>query len=61
MHILEESATSIFKDMHIWVPSFWTLRILRIYTWESSGTSVKEQGTPKFASDYGAQRARFKA
>jgi len=48
-------------DMHIWVLSIWILRILRILIWVTSGTLVKEQGSFNLVSDYGAQRACFKA
>ena len=36
----------LHSDMHIWAPSFWTLRILSILLWGPSGTLVKEKGSP---------------
>jgi len=38
--------TGLHSDMHIWAPSFWTLRILSILLWGPSGTFVKEEGLP---------------
>jgi hypothetical protein len=34
-----------------------TQRTLRFYVWGSSGTLVKQQGSPELISDYGTQRA----
>jgi hypothetical protein len=32
-------------DIHTWVPSFWTRRILGNWAWGPSGALVKEQGS----------------
>jgi len=34
--------------------------MLGVWAWGQSGTSVEDQGSLEFASDYGAQRVRFK-
>jgi hypothetical protein len=49
----------IHSDMHIWVPSFWTLRISGNLVQGPNGTLAKGQGSFNLLIDYGAKRACF--
>jgi len=44
------------SGMHIWIPSFWTQRILGNWVWGPSGTLLKEQGSYSLVQNMGAQR-----
>jgi len=52
------NGASLFKI--IWIP-FLDPDYVRRRVWGQSGTSVKDQGSHDLASEYGAQRACFKA
>jgi hypothetical protein len=41
------------SGIHIWVPSFWTWRILGYKVWGPSGTLVKEQGSYNLVQNMG--------
>ena len=51
----------LHSDMHIWVPSFCTMRILWIWLYGPSRTLAKEQVSFNLVIDHGKQRACFKA
>jgi hypothetical protein len=46
---------------HTYLGSSWIQRILRVRVWGLTGNSAKEKGSLELVSNYGAQRARFKA
>jgi hypothetical protein len=48
------------RDSNIWVPFFWTQRMLRASVWGQSGTLVKKQGSHDLASEYEPKRACHK-
>jgi hypothetical protein len=51
----------LHSAIHIWVPLSWTQGTLRVHVWGSSGTVAIEECCLDLVSDYGAQRAHFKA
>jgi hypothetical protein len=51
------SFTGTLQDHIIWGPFSWTQRMLGVYIWGQSETSIKEQDSHDLASEYGAQRA----
>jgi hypothetical protein len=46
------------SDIHIWVPTFWTLRTLGVSVWGQSGILLKEQCCQDWDVAKGEQRAR---
>jgi len=44
---------SFHSDMHNWVRSFWTLRVLENYLQGPSGTLLKEQGSFNLVQNMG--------
>jgi len=51
----------LYSNVHIWAQFSWTKRILRVWVRGPSGTLAKWHGSHDLVSDYGTQRAFFKA